>query len=146
MLYVLSLALWMKRRDAGARLAWTAGCALYLAHVAAAFALRHHWSHAAAYQETARQTREVFGIDSGAGIYFNYAFTILWIADALWWWLAGLDRYRTRPRRVTVAVHLFFAFMFFNGAIVFGSPFMRWLGTAAILILLVVAASRLPPK
>ena len=141
-MYVLSVALWLKRRDGAARIAWTIACAFYLAHVAAAFQLRHHWSHLAALQETARQTREVFGVNWGGGLYFNYAFTIVWIADAYWWWRAGLTGYRARRRWVALGVNLFFAFMFFNATVVFGSPFMRWFGVAAMLILAVVAASR----
>jgi len=133
----------MKRRDRGARIFWTAACACYLAHVIAAFQFRHHWSHLAALQETARQTQEVFGVNSGVGLYFNYAFTLVWIADVVWWWRAGLDGYRARPRSITVAIQLFFAFMFFNATVVFGSPFMRWFGIASVLILAVVAASRL---
>lgn len=132
----------MKRRDAAARIAWTAGCLLYLAHVAAAFEYRHHWSHTAAYESTAQQTADVFGVDWGGGLYFNYVFTILWIADVFWWWRAGLDRYCARRRSLHLAVQIFFAFMFFNGAIVFGSPLMLWLGSASILILIVIAASR----
>lgn len=78
----------------------------------------------------------------GGGLYFNYAFTAVWIADALWWWRAGLDGYRARSRWVTGAVHLFFGFMFFNATVVFGSAFMRWFGVASMLILAVTAASR----
>src|SRR5581483_11173232 len=142
LLYVLSLALRIANRDSAARLAWTAGCALFLAHVAAAFAFRHHWSHTAAYIETARQTREVFGIDSGAGIYFNYVFTILWAADAAWLWIAGLAGYRARPRSIDISIQAFFGFMFFNAAIVFGSPPMRWLGAASIVVLAISTVVR----
>jgi hypothetical protein len=94
---VLSVGLWLKRRDPAARLAWTLACAFYLMHVAAAFQFHHHWSHLAAYRETAQQTAEVFGLNWGGGLYFNYAFTIVWIADALWWWRIGLDGYRAPP-------------------------------------------------
>jgi len=110
-------------------MAWIAGCAFFIAHVAAAFQFQHHWSHAAAYTATAQQTESVFGLRWGGGLYFNYLLTILWIAEAIWW---------TRSR----ALHAFFAFMFFNATIVFGSPFMRWFGAASILILIVIAASR----
>jgi hypothetical protein len=138
---VLSVALWLKHRDPAARITWTLGGAFYLAHVAAAFQFHHHWSHLAAYQETARQTAEVFGANWGGGLYFNYAFTLIWIADVFWWWRTGLDGYRARPRWVTGTVHSFFGFMFFNATVVFGSGFMRWFGVASMLILAVVAAS-----
>lgn len=112
------------------RLAWTLGCLAYLAHVAAAFQFHHAWSHTAAYIETARQTRELFGADSGSGLYFNYAFTAVWLADVVWWWRAPAA-YLTRPRWIAGAVHGFMAFMFFNGVVVFASGVTRWVGLAA---------------
>src|SRR5947209_4458420 len=130
--------MWMKERDRAARLAWTIACAFYLAHVVTAFQIQHHWSHAAAYEATAWQTADVFGIDWGGGLYFNYSFTAIWIADAIWWWRAGLDGYRSRPKWISQTVDWFFAFMFFNAAIVFGSPFMRWFGVASIVVLIVI--------
>src|SRR5262245_23179114 len=69
-----------------ARWLWTLGCAAYLGHVLAAFHFYHHWSHAAASRETARQTTETIGITWAGGIYFNYLFTALWLADVVWWW------------------------------------------------------------
>lgn len=83
-----------------------AAYALYLAHVYLAFDQRYGWSHAAAYAETARQTRELFGLDWGGGIYFNYAFTLLWPVDFFY------------PRRGWL--HAFLIFMFVNGVFVFG--------------------------
>ena len=139
---MLSVGLWLKHRDSNARIAWTLGCAFYLAHVVAAFQFQHHWSHLAAYQETARQTADVFGINWGGGLYFNYAFTAVWIIDAVWWWRSGLKGYRVRSRWVTGVVQAFFGFMFFNATIVFGSNFMQWFGVASILILAAVSASR----
>jgi hypothetical protein len=136
---VLSVGLWLKRRDAAARITWTLACAFYLAHVVTAFQFHHHWSHLAAYRETARQTAEVFGLNWGGGLYFNYVFTLLWIADAAWWWQTGLDRYRCRPGWMTLAVHAFFGFMFLNATAVFGSGPMRWFGVAAALILALMA-------
>ena len=44
-----------------ARLAWTFGCAWFLAHVLCAFAFHYGWSHATAFRETARQTGEIVG-------------------------------------------------------------------------------------
>jgi hypothetical protein len=142
----LSIALWLNRRDPAARIAWTLACAFYLAHVVTAFQFHHHWSHLAAYQETAQRTAEVFGVNWGGGLYFNYIFTVVWIADAFWWWRAGLVEYRARPRWVTGAVHSFFGFMFFNAVIVFGSALMRWFGVASMLVLAAIALSRPRPR
>ena len=126
------------------RAAWTAGFIAYLTHVAAAFAFHHGWSHDAAFSETARRTGELFGVESGAGLYFNYAFTAVWLADVVWLWRGSSgnngDTYRTRPRWISIAVHAFMAFMFFNATVVFASGWVRWLGAAATAILLLVHA------
>ncbi|MGH9673937.1 MAG: hypothetical protein ACRD44_12215 [Bryobacteraceae bacterium] len=127
------------------RLAWTAGCLLYLAHVAAAFHFHHDWSHAAAYRATARQTAQTLGVDWGGGLWFNYAFTVAWCADALWWWIAPASRAR-RPRWLAAALHAFLAFMWLNGAVVFASGFVRWLaiGGALLLATLFIRRTRRP--
>ena len=110
-----------------ARWAWTLGCAFFLAHVACAFSYYHHWSHADAYRETARQTGEMTGFHWGGGIFFNYLVAVAWLADVLWWWLAPESFARRSPRLATVW-HAFFLFMVFNGTVVFGIGPVRWLG------------------
>jgi hypothetical protein len=144
--YVTALAIWLGAtgpRASGsvarrtARLLWTAGCFSYLAHVYGAFEYFHGWSHAAAYAETARQTAELFGLYWGGGLFFNYAFTIVWVADVIWSW-RGLQTYERRSRWISAAMHAFLAFMFFNGAVVFASGFSRWLGLAATPVLLLL--------
>ena len=124
--------------DSAARLIWTIACISLLAHVASAFHFYHQWSHNAAYRETARQTYEVFGVNWGGGVYFNYALVVLWIFDVGWWWLGGLLAYRRRPWLLTVAWHLFLIFMFFNATVVFGNGFVRWLGLCICLGLCVL--------
>lgn len=126
-----------------ARAAWTLGCLAYLAHVVSAFEFHHGWSHEAAYVETARQTREMFGAGSGAGLYFNYVFTAVWLGDVIWWWGSPAG-YAARRRWVSAAVHGFLAFLFFNGVVVFAAgPATRWAGAAATAILLAAVAARL---
>ena len=111
----------------GARLAWTLGCAFFLAHVASAFTYYHHWSHAAAYRETAQRTGELTGLRWGGGIYLNYLFAIAWVVDVGWWWLAP-EGFSARSPRVNAIWQGFFLFMVFNGAVVFGTGPVRWLG------------------
>ncbi len=137
-LYFAAMVGWLTQKDRPSRLLWTAACAFYLAHLVAAFSFYHHWSHAAAYTETARQTFEVFGLRWGGGLYFNYVFTAVWIADVLRWW-CGIDRYRSR-RALTTAIHSFFAFMFFNATVVFVGGWTRWLAVAAMAALAVLVA------
>jgi len=112
------------------RIAWTAGCILYLAHVWGAFQFFHGWSHLAAYRQTARQTKELFGLEWGGGLYFNYLFSLAWVADVLWLW-SSVETYQSRPRWVGRAIHSFLAFMFFNATIIFASGFSRWFGICA---------------
>jgi len=116
-----------------ARRIWTFACLAFLAHVLCAFAYFHHWSHTEAYRETARQTAALTGRSWGGGIYFNYLLAALWIADVSWWWLApqSFDR---RPRWLTIAWHVFFFFIVFNGTIVFGRGPVRVLGVDICLV------------
>ena len=125
-LYIIALAAWIRQKPRPARAAWTAGFFCYLCHMIAAFAFHHGWSHDAAYRETARQTAELFGVNSGGGLYFNYVFTAVWGADVLWSWTDA-----KRPRWVAIAIHTFLAFMWINATIVFVSGPIRWIGAAS---------------
>ena len=124
--------------DRRLRLIWTFGCAAYLAHVAAAFHFYHAWSHMTAYAETARQTDELLGLNWGGGLYFNYAFTIVWCADVLCWWLKP-NAYQARAQWVNCAVRGFLLFMIFNATVVFGSAPAKLLGGLMFLLLALAA-------
>jgi hypothetical protein len=123
------------RRERMARLVWTAGCFLFLFHLACAFQFLHNWSHAAAMDHVARRTYEVIGVSWGGGIYVNYAFALLWVVDVVWWWLRAAQGQPT-PAAYYWAVQAIFAFIFLNATAVFGPPFWKWI-VAATLILLV---------
>jgi hypothetical protein len=122
-------------REGLARLAWSAGAALLVAHTALAFQLRHGWSHAAALRDTALQTEAVTGLDWGGGLYVNYAFAALWVVEAAWWWVAPLG-FRRCSRLHRRLVRAFFLVMFANGAIVFARGPVRVIGTLAIVTVL----------
>lgn len=111
-----------------ARTAWTLGCLAYLGHVYGAFQFYHGWSHASAFEETARQTRETVGWEVGEGLFVSYFFTLAWLTDVTWWWLAGAENYLRRPRLLTIAWQAFFFFIVFNATVVFESGVVRWLG------------------
>jgi len=113
-----------------ARLAWMVGCIAYLGHVYAAFQFYHGWSHASAFEETARQTRETVGWEVGEGLFVSYFFTAVWLADVIWWWLAGDENYARRARMFTTGLHVFFFLIVFNATVVFESGAVRWLGLA----------------
>ena len=136
--YTIGLVVFALRRtdfDKWTRLAWTIGCAALLAHFAAAFHFYHAWSQMSAYQETARQTNEVFAINWGGGLYVNYAVAFLWLSDVASWWLAGIHSYRLRPRWLTLLWHGLLIFIIFNGTVVFAHGFTRWIGVVISLIL-----------
>ncbi len=118
----------------GSRVMLTVGCLLYLAHVATAFATEYAWSHAAAYENTARQAEAVFGLAWGGGLYVNYAFSALWVSEAAWWWLAP-DSYLGRSRWILVTVRSVFLVMIANGAVVFVDGPMRWVGLLMVVAL-----------
>ncbi len=114
---------------------WTTGCTGLLAHVASAFHFFHDWSHEAAYQNTARQTSELLGSGWGGGIYFNYAFILLWVADVLWWW-RRLDPCQRRPPITGMTLHGCLFFMVFNATVVFEEGMTRWAGILGSLALM----------
>lgn len=138
LLYVLSEAAFVRRADrqssSPARWLNTLGGMAFLAHVAFSFHYFYQWSHAVGYAETARQTRELFGIDWGGGIFFNYAFTLVWLTEMIWWW-ASAKSYQARARWMNRSVRGFFIFMIFNGAVIFPPSPIRWLGLALCVML-----------
>jgi hypothetical protein len=129
------------------RVLWSLGCVAFLAHVIAAFHVHYAWSHAVALRETARQTAELIGRAVGSGLYLNYLFAALWCADAGWWWLAPAS-HRSRPLACHVALHAFFLFILFNGAVVFATGAVRWLGAVATVagVAALLAAARPGPE
>ena len=118
----------------------TLGCAAFIAHVAAAFHFYHSWSHSAAYADTARQTSELTGWNSGSGIYINYLFAAIWVFEVLWSWTRP-RHYLQRSKRITWTIRAFFLFMFLNGAIIFVQNSMKWFG-AALCVTLIICWSR----
>lgn len=112
-----SAALYLAALPRRSRGLWTAALIVYVLHVIFAFQFFYGWSHTFALAETARQTKELFLVDSGAGLYLNYAFTVLWIADCLWWWYDP-SGYVHRSKTVDRAIHAFLAFMFLNATVV----------------------------
>ncbi len=107
-----------------ARSLWIIGAVLFTLHVVAAFGLVHDWSHARAWVATAEQTEDAIGVRSGAGLYANYLFGLVWIVDAVVWRRSDpLWAYRSPIRYWTI--QSFFAFMVFNATVVFGPPWWR---------------------
>lgn len=119
-----------------ARRAWTVGCALCLIHFAAAFWLVHGGSHDQAYESVARRTAEMTGWSSGVGLYINYLFGLLWLADTILWWIA--PRWHDRPG-IAWPLHGFFAFLILQSTVVFGPGYWIPLTIPAVILLVVQA-------
>jgi hypothetical protein len=115
--------------------AFLAGAVFSAIHVMLAMSMAHGWSHDSAVAATAAQTKTVYGLDWGGGVFANYAFVAVWAFDA-WRWRARVDRSRTGPDALTWAIRVFFFVMILNGAIIFvAGP--RWmLGAALVAALL----------
>jgi hypothetical protein len=120
-----------------ARWAWTVACGVFLFHVACAFHFFYRWSEAVAYAETARLTFVFTGINWGGGLYFNYLFAAIWLADVLWWWFAPAS-FSRRPHLLNVFWDGFFFFMVLNAAVVFVNGPKRWLGAALCTVLVLL--------
>ena len=110
------------------RFLWSAGCLIFLVHVAGAFDVFYQWDHVRAYRQTMQDTMNLTGIRSGFGLYLNYLFTAVWLVDMIWWWVVGDERYRRRSRFVFGLMHVFFLFMIFNGGFYFVDGWVRWIG------------------
>jgi hypothetical protein len=110
--------------------AWLLAWLLFAVHVFYAFRFSHGMSHANAMAHVEATA------GAGEGIFVSYAFTLVWLADALWLAFAS-HSYTRRPRWLGYALHGFFAFITFNGTVVYGHGFMRWvcLGVFAFLLL-----------
>lgn len=130
-----------RRQMERSRRLWIAGSLILVAHVVCAFHFIHHWSHDHAFAATARQTASATGVATGAGLYLNYAFTLIWLADAAWWWWSRLG-YENRARSIGWLVHGFMAFMWFNATVVFGHRLARWMGVACCVLLMAAAWTR----
>ncbi|MGE3314327.1 MAG: hypothetical protein AB7O26_04350 [Planctomycetaceae bacterium] len=145
-LFALALCLrWNARAETDqlrARWLWTAGCFLFVIHVACAFQFVHAWSHAAALEATARETREKTGWNSGVGLYANYVFLIVWLADTAWWW-RGIGPDSSRGRWVDAAVVGYLGFIAFNATVVFGDGVARVVGIGATALLCAAGYVRL---
>ncbi len=120
---------------------WSFGCAAYLIHVICAFEFYHHWSHQAALEHTSEVTAAMTGLNSGAGLYMNYAFALGWVMDAVWW-ASNPAGYFNRPYWLAGLWHGFMFFIVFNATVVFGHGPVRWLGLAGCLAIIYLAARR----
>jgi len=105
------------------------GLTLAIVHTVIAFGAVHHWTHADAEAATALQTEAVFGVAAGWGVYVNYVFLGVWLADA-WWWRAA--PHHVRSPAVTWSLRAFYAIIIFNAAVVFAAGLRRIIGVLLV--------------
>jgi hypothetical protein len=129
--------------DRVARASWTIGIALALIHVFLAFQLIYAWDHEAAIAATVRPAAERFGMSWRGGIYVNYVFLMIWLADVCWWWWSPVS-HASRPMGLERTRLGVFVFMFLNAAVVFASGGGRLVGTASVVVVLVASLWRGP--
>lgn len=110
--------------------AFTLGLLLALVHTILAFALVHNWVHADAVTATARQTQALFGIAVGWGVYVNYVFYGVWLADAAWW--RALPDLSRRPAAATWALRVFYLVIILNAAVIFAAGPRRMIGVLMV--------------
>ena len=108
---------------------FTAGLALAIVHTLISFHVVHAWDHGNAVRSTAAQTEAMFGIAAGWGVYVNYAFFAVWLADA-WWWRASPGA--VRPALATWFLRAFYLIVIFNAAVVFAAGVRRILGLVLV--------------
>ena len=128
-----------------ARTFWTAGCLVLVVHVLCALNFVHDWSHTAAMRHTAAQTEQVVGLRWGGGLYVNYVFAAVWMADTIGWWWRGPDS-AYHPRIRFWVLHAFFAFIVFNATVVFGPRYWKWIAVAVAALLAALFSRRMKDR
>jgi hypothetical protein len=134
----------IERAPQAAKWAWRAsllGVLLCIVHIAIVMGLRHGWSHDAAVRDTARQTMEVFGAEFGAGVYVNYAFVMVWLAE-LGWWRTDPAGYARRGRLVVWLLRGFYFLILVNAAVIFVRPQFRIAGLLIVVAWFLVQGSK----
>jgi len=112
--------------------AFAVGLALALIHTVLAFDIVHNWVHDDAVRSTALQTEAVFGVPVGWGVYVNYLFFAVWLADAWSWRVAPTKR---RPQALTWGLRGFYLLIIVNAAVIFAAPARRGLGLLIVALL-----------
>jgi len=141
----LSLALFIagefgKRAGRSGVLPWAwrwsaAGAFLMVTHILISMSVAHAWSHASALAATAMQTNAVYGLNWGGGVYVNYLFITVWVAELAVWRLAPA-RYAARLSWLKWTLRAFYFVVIANAAIVFAGGWRRVLGVGLVAALL----------
>ncbi|MAS93321.1 MAG: hypothetical protein CMO55_09000 [Verrucomicrobiales bacterium] len=125
----------ISRGKPSAKWYWAAGFDIYCLHILFAYGVFYEWSNETAWDQTAQQTAEVTGLETGVGLIVNFTFAAILLFDVIQQW-RGRKTFRN-------LVDAFVIFMIVNGAIVFGHGPVRVYGAALILALVLVARKHL---
>jgi hypothetical protein len=106
-------------------------------HFAVALHVVHQWSHAAAWDETARRTESAIGIAVGVGVYFNYFLVLGWLLQSLWCWLMTWADWNASTWS-KYGWEAFLVLMWFNATVVFGLGITPWISSFLWLILVLL--------
>ena len=123
-----------------ARILFLLGALTCVVHIVLTMSNVHGWSDAAAREATAAQTNAIYGIRWGGGVYVNYVFVAVWIADALQRLRAPASLAR-RSRALVWTLRAFYFVIIVNAAVIFATPGRRWMGMA-LCVLIAAAWSR----
>jgi hypothetical protein len=133
-----------RRRPVPGRAWWLslAGAMMCAVHIVIAMGHHHHWSHASAIEETARQTASVYGVAWGGGVYVNYLFVAVWLGYLWRWWTPAAGA--TQSAAVVWGLRAFFFMIIFNATVVFAVSRMRTVGIVLSLALALIWAFQSP--
>ena len=109
---------------------WLVAFGLHVLHVLLAFAWLHQWSHAEAYEHTAQRTGDVTGWYWGGGVWVNYLFTLLWLADVSYTLRTGITQL---PVWYVLLIHGVMLFFLVNATVIFGPAWWSWAAVPLIL-------------
>ncbi len=127
----MPVALWARCE----RWTYAAGGVLMVVHVLVAYGLFHRWSHSAALAHTAEQTRQVVGWAFAGGLYFNFLFVAVYLADIAWRARVGGWKQR-KPRAIAYTIDSCLWFIVAMSTVVFESGVVRWVAvTGAVVVL-----------
>lgn len=111
------------------RWTWLIGAMACVSHVVVAMGFAHCWNLANAMRHTAQVTRQVIGVELPWSVFVNFAFVVLWLADAA-------REFRSRPLHpMGFARQVVWAVMMLNATVVFGPRYWAWIAVPCVLTL-----------
>ena len=108
-----------------ANLVYAVGAFIMAIHIVCSYGIAHEWSHQAALDHTANETLDVVGVAVPHGVYVNFLFLIVYVANGVWRFRLGASRMR-RPQVVAIAIDCFLDAIVLMATVVFETGWIRW--------------------